>query len=67
LLPPVHTYGGIHSEEKKGRKILFLFTAQQIEKANLDQVFSESRSGTIAHKNKKELRQSPIMRAIPSM
>ncbi len=32
-------------------KGIFLFTAQQIEKPNLDQVFSESRSGTIAHKN----------------
>jgi hypothetical protein len=32
LLPPIHTYGGIHSEEEKGRKSLFLFPAQQIEK-----------------------------------
>jgi hypothetical protein len=31
LLPPIHTYGGIRSEEEKGRKSLFLFTAQQIE------------------------------------
>jgi hypothetical protein len=55
LLPPVHTYGGIRSEEGKGRKSLFLFTAQQIEKSKLDQVFSESRSGMIAHKKKKRV------------
>jgi hypothetical protein len=55
LLLPVHTYGRILSEEEKGRKRLFLFTAQHIEKANPDQVFSESRSGTIAHKNKKRI------------
>jgi hypothetical protein len=33
MLPPIHTYGGIQSEEEKGRKSLFLFTAQQIEKS----------------------------------
>jgi hypothetical protein len=33
LLTPIHTYGGILSEEEKGRKSLFLFKAQQIEKS----------------------------------
>jgi hypothetical protein len=33
LLPPAHTYEGIPSEEEKGRKSLFLFMAQQIEKS----------------------------------
>jgi hypothetical protein len=55
LLLPIHTYGGIRSEEEKGRKSLFLFTAQEIVKANLDQVLSKSRSGMIAHKNKKRI------------
>jgi hypothetical protein len=55
LLPPVHTYGGIRPEEEKERKSLFLFTAQQIEKSKSGQVFSESRSGTIAHKNKRRI------------
>jgi hypothetical protein len=55
LLPPIHTYGGIHSEERKGRKSLFLFAAQLLRKTNLDPIFSKSRSGTIAHKNKKRI------------
>jgi hypothetical protein len=33
LLPPIHTYEGILSEEEKGRKSQFLFMAQQIEKS----------------------------------
>jgi hypothetical protein len=47
------TCGGIHSEERKGRKSLFLFTAQLLRKTNLDPILSKSRSETIAHKNKK--------------
>jgi hypothetical protein len=49
------TCRGIQTEERKGRKSLFLFTAQLLRKTNLDPVFSESRSGTIAHKNKKRI------------
>jgi hypothetical protein len=55
LLPPIHTCGGIRSEERKGGKSLFLFTAQLLRKTNLDPIFSESRSGTIAHKNQKRI------------
>jgi hypothetical protein len=46
------TCGGIHSEKRKGRKSQFLFTAQLLRQMNLAEIFSESRSGTIAHKNK---------------
>jgi hypothetical protein len=35
------------------------FTAQLLTKTNLDLIFSKSRSGTIAHKYKKESRQAP--------
>jgi hypothetical protein len=47
--------GGIHSEKRKGRKSQFLFTAQLLRKTNLAEIFSEARSGTIAHKNKKRI------------
>jgi hypothetical protein len=33
LLPHGYTYRGIRSEKEKGRKSLFLFTAQQIDKS----------------------------------
>jgi hypothetical protein len=33
----------------------FLFTAQLLRKTNLADIFSDSRSGTIAHKNKKRI------------
>jgi hypothetical protein len=49
------TCGGIHSEKRKGRKSQFLFTAQLLRKTNLAEIFSEARSGTIAHKNKKRI------------
>jgi len=49
------TCGGIHSEKRKGRKSLFLFTAQLLRKTNLAEIFSEARSGTIAHKNQKRI------------
>jgi hypothetical protein len=39
-------------KKRKGRKSLFLFTAQLLRKMNLAEIFSEARSGTIAHKNK---------------
>jgi hypothetical protein len=58
LLLPVHTYGGIQSEEEKGRKVYFYLRHNKLKKTNLDQVFSKSRSGTIAHK-KKKIWQSP--------
>ncbi len=53
---PFWSYGGIDREERKHRKVLFLFKArQQIEKTNLDRAFAESRSGMIAHKNQKRI------------
>jgi hypothetical protein len=36
---PLHTYGGILSEEEKGRKRQFSFTAQQIEKSESESSF----------------------------
>jgi hypothetical protein len=47
------TYGGIPSEEEKGRKVYFYLWHNKLKKTNLDRVFSKSRSGMIAHKNKK--------------
>ena len=49
------TCEGIHSKKIKGRKSKFLFTAQLLRKTNLEDIFSDSRSGTIAHKNKKRI------------
>jgi len=49
------TCRGIHSKKRKGRKSLFLFTAQLLRKTNLAEIFSKSRSGTIAHKNQKRI------------
>ncbi len=49
------TCGGIHSEERKGRKVCFYLRQQLLRKINLDPIFSESRFGTIAHKNKKRI------------
>jgi hypothetical protein len=49
------TCGGIPTDKRKGRKSLFLFTAQLLRKTNLAEIFSEARSGTIAHKNKKRI------------
>jgi hypothetical protein len=40
---------------KKRHKSLFLFTAQLLRKTNLDPIFSKSRSGMIAHKNKNRI------------
>jgi hypothetical protein len=47
-------------KKKKAEKKFILFTAKQIEKANLDQIFSKSRSGTVAHKNKKNYGSNPV-------
>jgi hypothetical protein len=41
------------SRKRKGRKSKFLFTAQLLRKTNLENIFSDSRSVRIAHKNKK--------------
>jgi hypothetical protein len=47
----------VESIEKKGNteSSIFLFKAQQIEKANLDRAFGEFRSGMIAHKKQKRI------------
>jgi hypothetical protein len=42
-------------KKKKSAKVYFYLRHNKLKKANLDQVFSESRSGTIAHKNKKRI------------
>jgi hypothetical protein len=42
-------------KKKKAEKVYFYFWHNKLKKANLDQVFSKSRSGTIAHKNKKRI------------
>jgi hypothetical protein len=41
--------------KKKAEKVYFYLRHNKLKKANLDRVFSESRSGTIAHKNKKRI------------
>jgi hypothetical protein len=41
-------------KKKKTEKVYFYLGHNKLKKANLDQVFS-SRSGTIAHKNKKRI------------
>ncbi len=41
--------------KKKAEKVNFYLRHNKLKKANLDQVFSGSRSGTIAHKNKKRI------------
>jgi hypothetical protein len=52
--------GEIHSEKRKGRKSQFLFTAQLLRKMNLAEIFSEARSGTIAHKKKRITAVTPF-------
>jgi hypothetical protein len=56
-------------KKKKAEKVYFYLRHNKLKKAYLDRDFSESRSGMIAHKNKKELQQSPIetFPAIPNM
>jgi len=41
-------------KEEKAEKT-FLFMAQLLRKMNLVEIFSEARSGTIAHKNRKRI------------
>jgi hypothetical protein len=55
-----HLRGNPYRRRKRWKKSIFNLRHNELKKANLDQVFSKSRSGTIAHKNKKELWQSPI-------
>jgi hypothetical protein len=42
-------------KKKKAEKVYFYLLHNKLKKTNLDRVFSESRSGTIAHKNKKKI------------
>jgi hypothetical protein len=42
-------------KKKKAEKVYFYLWHNKLKKANLDQVFSESRSGTTTHKNKKTI------------
>jgi hypothetical protein len=42
-------------KKKKAEKVYFYLRHNKLNKANLDQVFSESRSGTIAQKSKKRI------------
>jgi hypothetical protein len=42
-------------KKKKAEKVYFYLRHNKLKKANLDQIFSESRSGMIAHKNKKRI------------
>ena len=52
--------------KRKGRKSLSLFTAQHLIKTNLAEIFSEARSGTIAHKNKtKNYCSHPLLWSYP--
>ncbi len=44
--------------KKNTEKFYFYLRHNKLNQANLDQVFSKSRSGTIAHKNQKKLRQA---------
>jgi hypothetical protein len=46
-------------KKEKAEKFYFYLRQQLLRKTNLDPIFSESRFGTIANKNKKELRQAP--------
>jgi hypothetical protein len=42
-------------KKKKAEKVYLYLRHNKLKNANLDLVFSESRSGTIAHKNKKRI------------
>ncbi len=44
---------GSAQKKKKAKKVNFYLQHNNLKKANLDQVFSKSRSGTTTHKNKK--------------
>jgi hypothetical protein len=49
---------------QKAGKVIFLLTAQELNETLQIQIFSESRSGTIAHKNQKELQQAPTAKLL---
>jgi hypothetical protein len=51
--------GRIPTDKRKDRKNLFLCTAQLLRKTNLTEIFSEARSGTIAHKNQNRITAGP--------
>ncbi len=42
-------------KKEKAEKVYFYLRHKKLNIANLDQIFSESRSGTIAHKNQKRI------------
>jgi hypothetical protein len=42
-------------KKEKAEKVYFYFRQQLLRKTNLDPIFSESRFGTIAHKNKRRI------------
>ncbi len=52
-----HVWRNPFRRRNRQKKSIFIYGKTHLKKANLDQVFSKSRSGTITHK-KKELRQS---------
>jgi hypothetical protein len=49
-----HLRRNLVRRKKRQKKSIFIY-AQILRKTNLDPIFSESRSGTIAHKNKKRI------------
>jgi hypothetical protein len=44
-----------NQKKEKAEKVYFYLWQQLLRKTNLDPIFSESRFGTIAHKNKKRI------------
>jgi hypothetical protein len=59
-----------HTEElvtnkSQAKECNLLFTAQRLRKTNLADIFSEARSGTIAHKNKKRI--TAVAHCFPSL
>ncbi len=42
-------------KKEKAEKVYFYLRHKNLNEANLDQIFSESRSGTIAYKNQKRI------------
>jgi hypothetical protein len=57
-------------KKKKAEKVYFYLRHKKLKNANLDQVLNKSRSGTIAHKNKKRITavtQSEVSFVLPSL
>jgi hypothetical protein len=50
-----HLWRNPFRRRKMAEKVYSYLRHNKLKKANLDQVFSKSRSGTIAHKNKKRI------------